>query len=1270
MKLLKNKSSLLRLGPALLLVYNLAPGAVQYWDPQGTTGGNPYTGDMSGTWENNSWSTASGGLATPGAWVEGNAACFGVHTGIGTPPFTITMNADHNIAGGFDGPLTPNSCDVTIAGTGHWKLANGQGFNLLNASDGSLALVRINVPIIDGSYASATTGQLVAEGTGQLFLNAANTYSGGSFGIGNGGTLLGYSGANWTGIINFNNSLSFGVGSITLMRGYSGGAGALVAEAPGITITNTLDFSQSLSNAPFLNIVGGSAGGGGTTFSGPVLLGTKAMNLGSGVSGNLVTLSGIVSGSGSLAKYNPGTLVLSGANTYSGKTTVSAGVLSVSSFNKVTSGSPSSNLGAPTTAASGTIGIGSGGTAATLIYAGSGETSDRVIDLAGTTGGATLEADGSGALVLTANNTATGSGAKTFTLQGSSTTANSIGKIVGATSVAKAQAGSWTLTGANTYTGGTTVGAGTLEISGSVAGSVTNSAGVLTLDNSSALASGATLAVSSGSTVNLNFTGTNAINALMIDGASQVSGVWGPPGSSAPNQNAIFAGTGYVIVLGKPVIVQQPVSGIVWQGDITTFAFTVGVAGDLGTLTYQWKQNGANIPGATSSSYAIPSPAALNSAGSYVCAVTNAFGNATSASATLTVRATNAYTQTIRGDGPVSYWRLNETNGTVAFDAVGTNNGVYVNANLNQPGFSSVSGSDPAIGIPANPANKGIMVVSNASPAFKFGGFPFTLEAWGMSTNFGAGIKQRLISTLSISGTGGYAFGFPNSTTLEFTAGGVAAPYGDNDVTLTTPLAQGVWYHFVVVYDGNNLLFYLNGAQVGSLPMPVTIPDPANQLALGNNPLTFPGEQLYGGIDEVAIYNQELSGSQIFNHYQARYADLAAPTTTTPVVTPPTNYVSLSATIIESAGGQGLTYQWYKGNGTGNPIGGATASTLALSNLQLSDSGSYHCIVTDVANHTADSGPASLTVVLIPTDASQLNLVNGLVVHLPFDSDYKDISGRANDGTAVGAPALLGSAAIGSSALHYGTTNGLGTNYVTLGIRPDLQFGATNDFTVAYWVRGNNTTLPYFCDSTNGLNGIFGQNGGFYFGPSTNGAGSWEAGLASAAHQATLVGSTYINDGNWHHLVHSVKRSGSMETYLDGSPVSSTAVSYITDSIDTLNPANIGQDGTGQLVLADAEGDLDDLGVWRRTLTDFEVAGIYLAGATNHVSFAPIVVVAVALQVQQVSPGQYQIVWPGTGWTLQASPSVTGGYTNVPAATSPYPVPTSSGPQLFYRLKQ
>src|SRR5205823_350770 len=54
--------------------------SIYYWDPQGTTGANPYTSSMTGTWENNKWSYGSAGLASPVAWVNGKAACFGVHT--------------------------------------------------------------------------------------------------------------------------------------------------------------------------------------------------------------------------------------------------------------------------------------------------------------------------------------------------------------------------------------------------------------------------------------------------------------------------------------------------------------------------------------------------------------------------------------------------------------------------------------------------------------------------------------------------------------------------------------------------------------------------------------------------------------------------------------------------------------------------------------------------------------------------------------------------------------------------------------------------------------------------------------------------------------------------------------------------------------------------------------------------------------------------------------------------------------------------------------
>src|ERR1039458_1308459 len=94
------------------LVANHAGAAITTWDPQGSNTQNFYTGNMSGTWENALWSTltSEGGMATPVNWVEGTAALFAVNSGTGTPAFTVTMNANHTVAGIFDGSLNPKPC--------------------------------------------------------------------------------------------------------------------------------------------------------------------------------------------------------------------------------------------------------------------------------------------------------------------------------------------------------------------------------------------------------------------------------------------------------------------------------------------------------------------------------------------------------------------------------------------------------------------------------------------------------------------------------------------------------------------------------------------------------------------------------------------------------------------------------------------------------------------------------------------------------------------------------------------------------------------------------------------------------------------------------------------------------------------------------------------------------------------------------------------------------------------------------------------------------
>ena len=89
-----------------------------------------------------------------------------------------------------------------------------------------------------------------------------------------------------------------------------------------------------------------------------------------------------------------------------------------------------------------------------------------------------------------------------------------------------------------------------------------------------------------------------------------------------------------------------------------------------------------------------------------------------------------------------------------------------------------------------------------------------------------------------------------------------------------------------------------------------------------------------------------------------------------------------------------------------------------------------------------------------------------------------------------------------------------------------------------------------------------------------------------------------INDGNWHHLVYVCDRSKGLKVYLDGVLAGSkteagTSIVGI-GSIDTGLPATIGQDTTGRYGET-GSGDIDDLGVWRRSLAPLEAASVYMA---------------------------------------------------------------------------
>jgi hypothetical protein len=93
--------------------------------------------------------------------------------------------------------------------------------------------------------------------------------------------------------------------------------------------------------------------------------------------------------------------------------------------------------------------------------------------------------------------------------------------------------------------------------------------------------------------------------------------------------------------------------------------------------------------------------------------------------------------------------------------------------------------------------------------------------------------------------------------------------------------------------------------------------------------------------------------------------------------------------------------------------------------------------------------------------------------------------------------------------------------------------------------------------------------------------------------------------------------------------------------------------------------DIDEIGIWRRALSPLEAASIYAAATAHGVSFVPATAVNPTLSIAP-SGSTIQVSWTGSA-TLQAAGSITGTFTNVPGATSPYVV-APTGSQLFFRL--
>jgi hypothetical protein len=453
----------------------------------------------------------------------------------------------------------------------------------------------------------------------------------------------------------------------------------------------------------------------------------------------------------------------------------------------------------------------------------------------------------------------------------------------------------------------------------------------------------------------------SSISAAAYDGhalALTVSNRYGQA-TSQPISVTVIPGPPAAVAIAPPALT-------VYAG--LPVLFTVTAQGSQ-PFSYQWALDGTLVAGATKSTYTNATTLGNHT---LACTVTNRLGVGSPAPATASLSGvtypTDNYAVHVLNDQPLAFWRLDEPDSAAtAYDYVGGHNGSYANVVNAQPGFSP-SNPDTATGFGMNGVTSDSVAVESDNSA---SGIPnmdfstqgtnahFSLEAW---INAPPGQKNGAALLVKGYGNGGEQF------CLDVFNNGHYRFFIRNANNTFVRTAQspnrgpdGNWHHLAAVCDQahGSLSLYVDGAlnATGATvpgegiqgPLPSTGPV---LTSIGSGMVNATDNYSYqltnAVMDEVAIYNYALSSNQVAAHYLAAGEP---PSILTDLDSQYLWYASVPFDLsVLVSGSPPLAYQW-KRNGTNlsdsATVSGSHSSTLVLSPTALTDSGSYHVVITN-----------------------------------------------------------------------------------------------------------------------------------------------------------------------------------------------------------------------------------------------------------------------------------------------------------------------------------
>ena len=470
------------------------------------------------------------------------------------------------------------------------------------------------------------------------------------------------------------------------------------------------------------------------------------------------------------------------------------------------------------------------------------------------------------------------------------------------------------------------------------------------------------------------------------------------------NVGSATSGAAVLTVNAPPTIQSQPQSQTAAIGG--TVSFNVSALGTA-PLSYQWRFDSVDIDGATSSAFTISNTQSTN-VGYYSVVVTNAYGSVTSANANFVIG--GWFFDPLDANTLANY----NTNSSSA-----TDNRYTFSFDYSTVGVPQLSGSSStrALKLEANLSAAQVASISFSPKNQNFtGDYQLRFNVWlncnGPEPAGGAGSTEAFIAGVGTTGdriewaqSGNTANGV---WVLADTDGGAATTSVYPDYAMFTNATSGVAATLVKTNTGiyaapnnaNPSTFHGNTYYTSAFPGKTV---PAAQIALApstqtgtanNGSIGFAWHEVIvkktnnlviwsiDGVRFATITNAVISGNNVFIGYMDPFTSVAAtnyqfglfanlrvepagaetgapaPAISSQPQSTTVNFSSNANFTVTASSSSTLRYQWQK-NGTS--IANATNSSLALSNVTISDAGSYHVLVMNDFNYVTSSD-ALLTV--------------------------------------------------------------------------------------------------------------------------------------------------------------------------------------------------------------------------------------------------------------------------------------------------------------------